>query len=462
MAEQKPGSQIVPRTSVVDSLTASKVDPLKAELQRYQQMEGDSLLGLVGAEGKREAIKGYTYSQSENGGRRYSTQFLSPEEYTKLKATSRNFNAGQYQAVKEMETYTLSPEERMAKAQAARQQKITDLEGKIASPDQLFSGVEGDLIKGARLGEAALGPDGLGRLGEDSEIQDVLGRFKDISETGLSSAEAEAKRAQAIGGIDRSTQTSQRALQAALARAGVKGSTAGQQMLQAEMGGLQAKANVERDLFLESEQIKRQGLADYSQRLGDVKTFDIGQAAKEKDIALQTGLAFAQMGSAKDIAKVQAKAAEKAAAARAAASRSSCFAAGTKVKLANGAYKNIEEIELGEELSTGKVLSFSIHIAEGNELFEVNGNVMTGNHVVLHNDAYVPAFMVGNHVPRKGNVIVYDLIVEDTHRIELENGLLAMDQDGFNYDANAMAEFLNEIEGRENVGITKKVSAGEV
>ena len=58
---------------------------------------------------------------------------------------------------------------------------------------------------------------------------------------------------------------------------------------------------------MKSESIKREGLKDFSQRLGETKTSDLGQAAKEKDIIMQAGLGFAQMGSAERTSEMQTK-----------------------------------------------------------------------------------------------------------------------------------------------------------
>ena len=462
MAVAKPGSQIVPRTSVVDSMTKSKTDPLKAELARLQGLQGDDLLGLASATGTRDSITGYTekYDDGTGDGSNLNSRNISVDQFKKLQGTA-GFDSGKFSSIGGTETYNLSPEERLTQANAARQQSVEGINSQLSDPSSLFKGVEGDMIRGAGIGEAALGPDGLGRLGEDAEVQDSLQRFKNIADQGLSRQEVEAERTQAFGGIDRNTQTSARALQGSLARSGVKGALAGQQQMQLQASGLKEKAGVERDLFLKSEGQKREGLKDYSSRLGDVKTFDIGQAAKEKDIALQTGLAFAQMGSAKDIAKIQAKAAESAAAARQAAAPS-CFMDGTMVRMADNSVKAIESIQLGDELTTGLVLSVSQHLADGQDLYTLGKSRMTGNHIVLVNDIYIPVMYVGDYTPEVGIVIVYDLIVEGTHRIELEDGLFTMDQDGFNYDAQAMADTLNEIEGRNTHELTEVVSAGEV
>jgi hypothetical protein len=334
----------------------------------------------------------------------------------------------------------------------AENKRIATLTSNINDPTRYIKGdTERQMFKGAKFAEGLLGEEGLGRLGDDAEVQDTLQRFKDISEQGLSRQEVEAERAAAFQGIDRNTQTSQRALQAALARAGVKGATAGQQLLQGELGGLTAKAGVERDLFLKSEQLKREGLADYSQRLGDVKTFDISQAASEKDIALQTGLAFAQMKSAKDIAAVQAQAQEAAARARSAAA---CFHEDVEVKMVTGKYKKISQIKLGEETSMGEVMGVSKYLVEGSELVEVNGNIMTNQHIIFHKGKYILAEEIGKKLNWSGSHVVYDVLIDGHHLLELSNDVLATDQEAMDYDAEAIKDFLNEF--------TTKVSTGTI
>jgi hypothetical protein len=185
---------------------------------------------------------------------------------------------------------------------------------------------------------------------EDPELAAIQGRLRNLSEQGLSRPELQMKRERAFGEISRATQTASRRAQALLARAGVRGSVAGRQLLGLEQAGMDKRADVERDLFLESENIRRQALGDLSQfslrrqevsqagqlgvgrlrldkesteeRLnaarrsayGDalsrqsefetgIATFDLGQAAREKDMLLQAGLGFAQMGVAERSAR---------------------------------------------------------------------------------------------------------------------------------------------------------------
>ena len=199
-------------------------------------------------------------------------------------------------------------------AQAGFQGEI-DAGGNLSKQDQ-------SVLSGAQFGAGVLGEEGLGRLGTDTEVQETLGRFKDVADKGLSRGEVAAERAQAFRGIESNTQTGMRSLQGRLAKMGVKGAVAGQQLIQREIQGAQQKSDIEQNLFLKSEQVKREGLKDFSQRQGAVKTFDLGQSAKEKDIILQSGLGFAQVGSAERVAKFAAERSKEASIASARASNS--------------------------------------------------------------------------------------------------------------------------------------------
>lgn len=423
MAEdsKKPGAQIVPRTSKVTENIAKSYGFEEASNQ-YRGNIADLQSQMEALKSQELDMSGFTYNKND---------FID-------ESTARGLYRGNLETARK-------------KKLEGMQKEINRYQGLIDDPAKMLTGTEKQMYKGAKFAEGLLGEEGLGRLGTDAEVQDTLQRFKDISEQGLSRQEVEAERAAAFQGIDRSTQTSQRALQAALARAGVKGATAGQQLLQGELGGLQAKAGVERDLFLKSEELKRTGLADYSQRLGDVKTFDLAQAASEKDIALQTGLAFAQMKSAKDIAAVQAQAQEAAARARSAAA---CFHEDVEVKMVTGKYKKISQIKLGEETSMGEVMGVSKYLVEGSELVEVNGNIMTNQHIIFHKGKYILAEEIGKKLNWSGSHVVYDVLIDGHHLLELGNDVLATDQEAMDYDAEAIKDFLNEF--------TTKVSTGTI
>jgi hypothetical protein len=327
------------------------------------------------------------------------------------------------------------------------QSQVAGLNSQIKDLRTKSVDMSGDIAKGKEFGQEVLG-DGLGRLGTDPEIQAALGKFKDISEQGLSRQEVAAERAQAFRGIEGSTQTGLRSLQSRLAKSGVKGGAAGLALLQREAAGAQQKADVEQNLFLKSEQIKREGLADYSQRLGDVKQFDLGQAAAEKDIVMQSALGFAQIGSSERTAKYAAERSKEASVASARAGRPRCFMGDNLVEDANGKKVRFEDLKPGMMLKEGNVVTgVSCHMAL-DDLYEYNGVRVTGCHYVFDNNRFR---QVKNAKGSKrvmygvDEILVYNVFTS-TGLIEV-NGQLFSDYD--DDSLKAMDEEISEIPQRE-------------
>lgn len=156
--------------------------------------------------------------------------------------------------------------------------------------------ISGDIREGVKLGEELIPEGFLGRMGERSEIKSSMARLQDLSQ-GMGAKETEARRAQAFEGIDQATGSQSRALQASLARAGVKGGVAGAQLRDTAIGGIQAKSNVERDLFLQDRSARVAGLDRLTKAQGAVASFDIGKQAEENKLKLQSGVLFAGIGA---------------------------------------------------------------------------------------------------------------------------------------------------------------------
>lgn len=260
---------------------------------------------------------------------------------------------------------------------AALQREKQGYESQIADPSSLLSGREKDIIGGAQFGEALLGDEGLGRLGTDPTMSGIGERFAELSK-GYSSEEMLARKEKGLETIGAQNMAQQRALQAQLARAGVKGSAAGAQVRDVAVAGLQQKANLERDLLIQGREAERAGLQDYAEFSGEVKKFDLGQAAKEKDIILQSGMGYAQLGSAERTAKAQSEAAERAAASKAAAA---CFPENTLIELEDGQVAHIQTIAVGTKLKNGAIVQI---IGEGrsDDFYLWNEIILTGKHCV--------------------------------------------------------------------------------
>jgi hypothetical protein len=332
-----------------------------------------------------------------------------------------------------------------------------------------------DMEAGTRFGIGILGDEGLGRLEGREDIErlrgqyaeqlkaaqdraaqsvdigeerlgDIESRLRAIADQGLSTQEAQAKRERAFQDIQRATQTQSRQAQALLSRAGVRGAVAGRQLLDIESQGAQRRSEISRDIFLESEAVRRQGLANLAQfgvqrsnlELGreaaeqrrqefassaltdqagfvsQVATFDLGQAAKEKDILLQSGLGFAQIGQSERSGQAQAAAV--------AAQRPACFLPGQHVEMEDGSTKAIENLKVGDIVKEGGKVLVVGH-GEADEIFTHGSLRITGDHAIHDGKGWVqikhlkqPKYFI------KKPVKVYNLITEN-HKLIVEGQL---------------------------------------
>jgi hypothetical protein len=301
-----------------------------------------------------------------------------------------------------------------------------------------------DVSAGAAFGEAVVG-EGLGRIGEDPAIAAMEAQAQELAQ-GFSSQEMTARREAGIQNIQGATQAQMRQQQAALARSGVKGAAAGAQLGNIAMQGLQSRQNLERDLIIADRDAKSQGLAQASQMITGNRQFDIAQAAKEKDIALQAGLGFGQMGSAERGAEAANKATVKAAK----ASKQSCFLMGTSVMMDDGSTKNIENIGLTDNLFRGGV-TYSISSSLVSEIYKYDDIWVTGSHAVKENGKWIRVKDSAKSVKYDGVFHVFNLSNEN-HRIITDNGIEFADYDetdfGSNINDKESLEALNEIDSR--------------
>lgn len=401
------------------------------------------------------------------------------------------------------------------KAQTAATQKQIDdaVAAAVAQQQNAPSNFEQDIATGEAFGKRVLG-EGLGRLSTDPRLQqlqkeaqrlmgaqqqeaavssrDLQARFSEIqkfqenpelaaiqqrlqsvADQGLSRQELQAQREKAYEEIGRTTQTASRRAQALLARSGVQGATAGRQLLDIELQGARTKSGIERDLFLESEKIRREGLGNLASfglqrenlanqrqftqaELGlrreqaqeastlarkelqfskekdvrsnlekligletGIKTFDLGQAAREKDIILQAGLGFSQIGSSERSASKQAEAISQQ------QPVSSCFLAGQRVKMADGSLKPIEEIKPGEVVAHGGVVRIIGQGLESEKIYIKQGLRITGEHAIFDGKGWTRAQNVLPHFKIAKPLPVYNLVC-DNHKMEVE-GILVGD-----------------------------------
>ena len=318
--------------------------------------------------------------------------------------------------------------EYQAKLDAADQETVSGRIMKQAGMEGRTDAMTQDILKGAKFGEAVLGPDGLGRLGESETLQAMEAQAAELAK-GFSSEEMLARRERAKEGIAGTTEAQSRAAQAALARSGVKGMQAGMQLAGIRQSGIEATADMERDLMIQNRQAQIDGLGVqqglYRDRT-DRQQFDLSQAAKEKDIALQSGLGFAQMGEARRAAELNRKAQVKAA--RAGRQRS-CFIAGTKIEMKDGSFKNIEDIQLGDETKGGIV--YSTHTGLTDTIYNYNGIFVSGMHAVCEDRVWKRIHKTDAKKLEGGVFKVYNLGTTD-HRIYI-NGVEFADFDETSY-----------------------------
>lgn len=270
-----------------------------------------------------------------------------------------------------------------------------------------------DFDKGQELGEKILGDDGLGRLRETAQMQDVEQRLLEQAE-GFSGAETTARREAALSKVQQSGQARERALQAALARSGVKGGAAAESLLANAAQGIQQRANIERDLFIAGEDARRQGTRDLAQFQDQTTRFDLGQLAAEKNIMAQAGLSAAQIASGERTARVQSAASIRAAEARA---RAACFLPGTLIEMQDGSKKPVETLKVGDLTYLGGAISQIEGVPSTEDIWEYNGAYATASHELFENGS-----MVKLSESEKGKM-VYTGKEHTVYRLNTENGI---------------------------------------
>lgn len=319
-----------------------------------------------------------------------------------------------------------------------------------------------DYDKGVDKANEILGEDGLGRLGDDPEIQKALedsksyiskqegvtaqaqdqykrqqnftSKWEKVADQGMDPAAREAMRTQMSQQMGQAAQIM--GMKAGAAMGGMRGAGAAAQQRSLMSQALADKAGIERDVFLANEQTKMQGLqgmsqamgmeqsalqgvgmsvaqeraafGEYANRLGEVKTFDIGQAAAEKELRASMGMQYEQMAAAERAARMQAEAMIQAA-------RIQCFLAGTPIVMLDGSVKNIEDILPGDEVLKGGYVS-AIGVAQETVFYNWNGIVIGRGHAVKDKYGWVDIDYADNSKLVSVGVphVVYNL-VSDNH-----------------------------------------------
>ena len=294
-------------------------------------------------------------------------------------------------------------EEAEKRRQANDSQRVADASG-ISRKE-----IKKDFDAGAALGKEILGT-GLGRITDDADVRSSKDLMRTRAQEGLSDIEENAMRDKGLANIQGAEQKAQRGLNASLARSGVRGGAAGQMQVELAAANVNNRRSFETDLLMNDEATKRKSELDFANFSTKIAEFDLGQAAKEKNIMLQTQLATAQLGSTERGATKNMIAQE-----RAAAAKNGCHVKNTKVKLSNGAYKKIQDIKIGDELALGGKVLGRGEILTDEDMYTKNSEVFTESHLVPFQGTFIPA---GEHpdclkISSNSTNIVYPLFTEN-------------------------------------------------
>jgi hypothetical protein len=269
--------------------------------------------------------------------------------------------------------------------------------------------VVSDFKTGKQLGQEILGPEGLGRVREQSQIQDVESKLASQAE-GFSGAESTARRETALQRVQQTGEADRRSLQANLARSGVKGGAAAEALLAQAGQGAQQRAQIERDLFVAGEDAARAGTQQLADFQLQTTKFDIGQAAKEKNIVAQGGLSAAQIASGERSAKLQAASAAAAAQAQA---RAACFVAGTKIQMNDGSTKEVQNLKIGDITFLGGAVTLVKPVNTYEDIYEYMGAYASASHEVYSDGEIVTLEEAGKLAYSQRVTVVYKLNTEN-------------------------------------------------
>lgn len=165
-----------------------------------------------------------------------------------------------------------------------------------------------DILKGreffnTELAESKEGKAAFAKMADDPQMQEILQRRRQQMEEGISSEERQAMRTNMASQMQEAL--GQQGLTLGAKMGSRKGLGMASLMASQQQKGLQAQAGIERDIFLEQQRAKREGLTNFESSYSAQKTFDIGQASKKFGAGLAMGISDAQIGQAQRNAQQQ-------------------------------------------------------------------------------------------------------------------------------------------------------------
>lgn len=288
--------------------------------------------------------------------------------------------------------------------------------------------ITSDVDAGRAIGRDMLGP-GLGRIQDDADVRSSKNLMRQRAEEGMSTREENAMRERGLNQMQGSERKAQRGLNASLARSGVRGGAAGQAQVELAAKSMQNRRAFETDLIMSDEAAKRKAETDFANFSTKLAEFDLAQEAKELNVELQSGLAFAQLGTNERGARQNAKAQKDAAR----AGSNSCFPAGTVIDMEDGSKKDIKDIRIGDITKAGGKVT-AVHQFANTALLYLYRNVLvTGGHAALHNGLFERVeFIIEAEETRIVPSIVYNISTKN-HLLSIK-GHLFLDYAETDYD----------------------------
>lgn len=140
---------------------------------------------------------------------------------------------------------------------------------------------------------------------EQAYVSGAYNRMQDIANKGLSREELQAQREALTQQLQRAQQTASRTALAQQGQAGVQGAIAGRQLMDINMQAAGQRANIARDLFLQSEQIKREAVGNLNQIGLQRQGLEDTRNQQFQALNLQRGSTLLQANQNRDIAQSQ-------------------------------------------------------------------------------------------------------------------------------------------------------------
>lgn len=190
---------------------------------------------------------------------------------------------------------------------------------------------------------------------EMSQVGDVYQRMQNIADKGLSRQELQAEQEMLLQETGRAQQTASRRMQGLLANSGVQGAVAGRQLMDIESQGMQQRSNIARDLFLKSEQMKREGTQNLANLALQRQTQQDQRNQAFQQLNLQRGTSMMQAEQARSTNLAQLEAGRQRDLSSLGLQRETSMLQAEQNRSLNQANLNLERAKLQENIYQGRI-----------------------------------------------------------------------------------------------------------